>query len=343
MTKVFFDFKNSIEDKIRSFEEFSLFLNYYTKQQESDYQLLMKSFYGNHAKEYFNILNPVMLHSFSANELDSFVNYMLVRDGALSLMNFFLRYPSPQERWPVLLIRRDLEYLIPYNWREKVLLWNYESLQSQDIKKMLIVVNVVEEHECDEARIKLDLECVVNFLQKAPKAIDVEIYPVYMDANPDIDICDAAEKFNFLVHQKLSRIKKFIGQEIKIVNSELFWKQLSFEGVLVYELDTDFFYFADSSVTRHVLFHGGSTLNTNVFREKKDTNVTIPASPYLKYVITPLNKEIGFYETYINSDQALILREEWSGFLEDNAFKNSNKFCSKSLESSLRFFIKQNK
>lgn len=79
-----------------------------------------------HALSYTNELKPVFLFEVKNSHQLKLFDSLMVRDGAVSLLCFFYRWPTPPKGHAKLLIDESLSYLVPASWEELV---SYYSLE----------------------------------------------------------------------------------------------------------------------------------------------------------------------------------------------------------------------
>ncbi|MCY4643648.1 MAG: hypothetical protein OXB88_03430 [Bacteriovoracales bacterium] len=79
-----------------------------------------------HSCEIFNLLNPLYLST--VKEFGTFArcDYILVRDGFFSLLDFFYRFARPGGCQTILLVHEKLKFIVPKTWADQVLTYNIQ-------------------------------------------------------------------------------------------------------------------------------------------------------------------------------------------------------------------------
>jgi hypothetical protein len=82
------------------------------------------------SEEFYHPLNPMFSVFIRTYAHLNYFSVILLRDGALGLMDFFLRFPVPKKTSSIILVHADLSYLVPLAWRPLILCYRMASKNS---------------------------------------------------------------------------------------------------------------------------------------------------------------------------------------------------------------------
>ncbi len=73
------------------------------------------------SEEFYHPLNPIYSFFFRNYAHLDFYDVVLLKDGAIGILEFFLRFPIPRKNKSLFLVPADLTFLVPAAWRGQVL------------------------------------------------------------------------------------------------------------------------------------------------------------------------------------------------------------------------------
>lgn len=79
-----------------------------------------------HSAEIFNLLNPLYLEQIKDFSGITCYDYILVRDGFCSLVDFFYRFSRPGGCQTILLIHEELAFVVPDTWSKNILTYSIQ-------------------------------------------------------------------------------------------------------------------------------------------------------------------------------------------------------------------------
>lgn len=98
------------------------------------------------SEEFYHPLNP-MFSLFLRTYLQlNFFPVILLRDGALGLTDFFLRFPVPKKTQTRILVHADLAYLVPMAWRSLVLGYRMTGTNTYAPTKKYLFYALISDH-----------------------------------------------------------------------------------------------------------------------------------------------------------------------------------------------------
>ncbi len=82
---------------------------------------------GEHATDYFSPLRAAFLFQFQSPDALAYFSPVLARDGAMTLLHYFLHHPNPSDPNQVLIVDQSLQNLIPASWGNNCLTYSLKS------------------------------------------------------------------------------------------------------------------------------------------------------------------------------------------------------------------------
>lgn len=108
--------------------------------------------------EFYHPLNPLFSFFFQAPaQLDLF-KIILLRDGAQSLLDFFMRFPFPKSISTKIIVPAELLFLVPDGWRSKVLCYKLETERKMTHEKNYLFYGLVSEASLAWPRFSLHID-----------------------------------------------------------------------------------------------------------------------------------------------------------------------------------------
>lgn len=111
----------------------------------NDYSTEQQSRTWPSGEDFFHPLNPMFSYFFKTYEHLDFYKVILLRDGALGLLDFFLRFPTPKNCKAQLLVPADLLFLVPDGWRPKIIAYRLASPRPLKVTKRLLFYGLVSD------------------------------------------------------------------------------------------------------------------------------------------------------------------------------------------------------
>lgn len=129
---------------------------------------------GPHALNYANELKPIFLFEVKNPHQLKLFDSVMVRDGAISLLSFFYKFPSPPKGHARLLVEESLSYLVPRTWEELVCYYSLEvDPLSQENFKGVVLTGLIHPNV-------ISLESLENKLTSLRKSCDLNEKEVYV-------------------------------------------------------------------------------------------------------------------------------------------------------------------
>ncbi len=120
----------------------------------------------------FHPLNPMFSVFFNDARQVGAYDVVLLRDGAQTLLDFYLRFPTPKKSRTLFLVQADLYFLVPEPWRAQTLAYRIDPRPSQTKKKLVYYALVSETFLCWN-RFK---HHVADWLKQFPSDAEVSAY-----------------------------------------------------------------------------------------------------------------------------------------------------------------------
>jgi hypothetical protein len=126
------------------------------------------------SEDFYHPLNPMFSCFFRAQEHLELFKVVMLRDGALMLLDFFFRFPVPKGKVAKFLIPAELSFLIPMAWRPHVLCYrnNYADAYTKPLKKLLFIT-LLSETSLSWNKFKFVMP---HWLKHFPKEAEVSAY-----------------------------------------------------------------------------------------------------------------------------------------------------------------------
>ncbi len=97
------------------------------------------------SEDFFHPLNPMYSFFFQRVEQLDFFKIVLLRDGAISLLDFFLRFPTPKGCKTQVLVPADLMFLVPDAWKPQLLAYRMNDPKSFKLTKRLLFYGLISD------------------------------------------------------------------------------------------------------------------------------------------------------------------------------------------------------
>jgi glycosyltransferase involved in cell wall biosynthesis len=122
---------------------------------------------------FFHPWNPVFSDSIQNQGQLELYPQILLRDGALSLLDFFLRFPKPSKKSSRLIVHADLSFLVPEEWRETTKCFRMNATRKSKPTSRLIFYHLLNDMPLDTITTS---ERFQSWLSQFPKNAEVEIF-----------------------------------------------------------------------------------------------------------------------------------------------------------------------
>lgn len=122
--------------------------------------------------EFFHPLNPMFSAFFNEPRHLNSYDVVLLRDGATTLLDFYMRFPSPKTCRTTFFVHADLYFLVPDAWRGQTHAYRFELPETKPTKKLVFYALISETFlSWNRFRYKID-----KWLMQFPKDADVSAY-----------------------------------------------------------------------------------------------------------------------------------------------------------------------
>lgn len=119
--------------------------------------------------EFYHPLNPVFSFFFQTPAHIDLFKVILLRDGAQSLLDFFMRFPFPKSIQAKIIVPAELLFLVPDGWRSKVLCYKMETERQMTHEKSYLFYGLVSEASLGWPRFKHYIDkWLIQFDPNAP-------------------------------------------------------------------------------------------------------------------------------------------------------------------------------
>jgi hypothetical protein len=124
------------------------------------------------SEEFYHPLNPMFAAFLTEPRHFSAFDIVLLRDGATTLLDFYMRFPTPKATRTIFFVPADLYFLVPDPWREQTLAYRMEVPETKPTKK-LVLYSLISETFLGWNRFRYNIDA---WLQQFPKDADVSAY-----------------------------------------------------------------------------------------------------------------------------------------------------------------------
>ena len=166
--------------------------------------------------EFYHPLNPMFTTFFSETRHLSSYDVVLLRDGAATLLDFYLRFPNPKSIRTLFLVSADLYFLVPDTWRAQTLAYRLDFPEITMTKK-LVLYCLLSETFLSWNRFRSHIE---DWLKQFPKDADVSAY--FVIRNEPINHRWEDRQISFEV---TAAIQNYFDKKITFLAYEAFKKQ----------------------------------------------------------------------------------------------------------------------
>ena len=148
--------------------------------------------------DYHSVLNPCYLNQLSS--LQTLAAHFLIRDGIIPIIDYFLKNPSPNPEFPILIIPAIARGFVPKVWHGKILFYENQSLiQKPNLKNLHLYLPTVSDHI-------LHRKEILDRLKEAVKQGPFNSIQLDFIGSSQIIEDEQIENQKFLVYQDLVKI-----------------------------------------------------------------------------------------------------------------------------------------
>lgn len=122
--------------------------------------------------DFFHPLNPMFSVFFADTRQVNAYDVVLLRDGAHTLLDFYIRFPTPKKSRTLFLVNAELYFLVPDAWRSQTLAYRVDYAHQKPSNK-LVFYGLISETFMSWNRSKYHLP---NWLKKFSPDSDVSAY-----------------------------------------------------------------------------------------------------------------------------------------------------------------------
>jgi len=287
-----------------------------------------------HSEEYFSVLKPVFLHQIKSADVLSAYRPLLVRDGALGLLDFFLRYPAPPDRDCHVFLHADLAWTVPAAWDASVAYYRVHSVSPLDAKQVndvYLVVSVIDDKQCSLSQFSARLHAVKRFFADETVRYHVTFLAAHVFGKNSTER-DARSRLHFEMTRAALDV---FGDDVDYVP----WPEVQNRKLgasAFFEFNPRRFFYSDSFVTHQLLSKGGKSFGQQT-PERPVLNLPLSFTHY--YSISATGREYGpglFQEVRSEWDRytmdPLFLRDVRS-FRTKRCFSGQVRYCAPAVES----------
>jgi hypothetical protein len=277
-----------------------------------------------HGKSYETPFPAFLSYQLKSLQHLNFFDVVLLRDGALPLVKFFLSHRTPNSISSRLLIHEDLAYLVPIGWKEQV--YYFRSYQDNPSRSSdtLFLYGSLDRYASP-----------LNFIEKNLSMVELGQYKDYY-LLPSIAQVDSEEKLHGLDHYYFKIItkitQKFPNLEAKNWND---LKQFEFSKLHLHPISDTRFWIADSYV-EHIALSQGAQLAI-VKKPQYEIIERVKLSPYhgleLHQGQSDKDSQLAqqLYDWYDRYESVVFnTKSSFPSIIEDD---ESSSFCSEELLS----------
>ena len=173
--------------------------------------------------------NLVFAYSFqTAEQLQSYP-VLLLRDGALSLLDFFFRFPVPPEKASRLIVQADLTFLVPKAWQANCYAYRIKENRDFEIKNSLIFYAQTTNSYLNWAIFKKQIE---PWLASFSKKAKVGVY-----FTQRAELFEEVYKERMVSYELFSELQSYFKEKIQLLNVAELKSAMSKEDVTYINLD----------------------------------------------------------------------------------------------------------
>ena len=181
------------------------------------------------SEDFFHPWNPVFGSVFrTTNQLKAYPA-LLLKDGALSLVDFFFRFPNPTVETPTIIVHADLAFLVPDSWQQQCFLYRLETHRTYTPTQKIVFYAHATESFLNWSIMKFEID---DFLLKFSKNAEVSAH-----------ICQRQEVFEqpisdqTIAYELTSTLQKNFTKKISFLNLHELKALMSKKDVTYINLD----------------------------------------------------------------------------------------------------------
>ena len=215
---------------------------------------------GFHSENYFSPFRACFLFEFASLQTLDYFSPLHCRDGAMTLLHFFLKNPKPCSEETVLLIQERLENLIPETWKDQCLLYKKVSkpkaFETAAPKKLIIMNSNLGQKQCSTRLLEKLATNEKTLRNQFDELVIVNFTPYILDTSPGRDQDTRHFCENILNIANAIQLPTTIRAPLDLQNQDL-----SNSGYL--DLNEYNFYYSDSAFENLILEKGAKSILEN--------------------------------------------------------------------------------
>ena len=159
------------------------------------------------SEEFYHPWNPTFADFCHSEEALDLYPTLLLRDGAQSLLDFFLRFPEPGKSKTQVLVHADLSCLVPMAWKEQTKYYRLENSKPNTVTSQLLIYHLLNETPFDRETYSQQLQ---RFLSQFSNDSEVSLYLGLRDSlypkqwSERRDFLDLISEFQFYFKKKIN-------------------------------------------------------------------------------------------------------------------------------------------
>lgn len=289
-----------------------------------------------HSEDYFSVLKPVFLHQLKSVDVLTNLAPVLARDGAVGLLDFFMRHPRPPSADTYLFVHYDLSWAVPEEWTGAVAYYRVAAEDDRASKALgnagvvHLILSAINERHCGLADLTGAIEKLKSVFAGKPIRLCLTMLQARIFGKDDFE-SDVRSEMSFVMTK---HVLETFGPGVEYAPWSAIQKAELGQRVFA-ELNPRRFYFADSFVTHHFLGKGCVLFGASL--PEKD-EVSLPLSFTHRYLLSvrgrsyePKTLDAVRNEWRDHANDSLF-RRDVRGFQAKDRFFGAARFCSPALE-----------
>jgi hypothetical protein len=296
-TEPFLSTTESFLSRMSDPELSSLFKNSQLWSLNSEQGRQMLRILGKHSHDFFSPLRTLFLFEIKSLEALSYFSPVLVRDGALTLLHFFYKYPEPTNPQGLILVHHRLRNLIPHSWRPHFLTYDITSTESSPVSQLLLIPSMFGPRQCRPKYVSETITAALKITAKGQ--YDITCCPIAAQNQEDYLTLDRLTAHYSELMIEICNNSRRPAQVIK--HSEL--ESKDFSGWNFLDLNEYNYFYSHSYLEQFLLNNGAKPLLDR--QNFEPAFLTIPLSFYSRLKIYKLSEDLSSIDQSKHIQQAL--------------------------------------
>lgn len=182
------------------------------------------------SEDLYHPWNPVFADFCQTQDHLSLYSMILLRDGAQSLLDFFLRFPEPSKESSRLIVQADLSFLVPEQWQETTLCYRLKPSRENQLTKKLLFYQLLSDLPMDKNIFSKRLN---TFLENFSPDSQVDIFIGMREKLYGSDWSERRDCFEFM-----AELQYYFQNKVRVIGIEELKKRSSNEELTYVNLDT---------------------------------------------------------------------------------------------------------